>query len=134
MRSSRFAANAPPCPLRGTSPKGAARLKPAAFSAAAQPLHLTLTEYRHLEQWQGLSLRRFQQLTSVAFGATSFPRKEANHQPLRGSKTSDRISGFTAVGILMTLPHNVISSGGSTLCEHTVKNRYSFDESRDLSD
>ena len=63
-------------------------------------------------------------------------------QPLRGSKmsdgsdnqTSDRISGFTAVGILMTLPHNVISSGGSMPCEHTVKNRYSFDESRDLSD
>ena len=59
-----------------------------------------------------IRLRRFQQLTSVAFGATSFPRKEANHQPLRGGKTSDRISGFTAVGILMTLPHNVISSGG----------------------
>ena len=29
------------------------------------------------------SLRHFQQLTSVAYGATSFPRKEANHLRLR---------------------------------------------------
>ena len=63
-------------------------------------------------------------------------------KPLCGSKmsdgsdnqTSDRISVLAAVGILMTLPHNVISSGGSILCEHTVKNRYSFEESRDLSE
>ncbi len=63
-------------------------------------------------------------------------------QPLRGSKmsdgsdnqTSDRISGFTAVGILMTLPHNVISSGGKRRSDYTAQNRYSFDESRDLSD
>ena len=50
-------------------------------------------------------------------------------QPLRGSKmsdgsdnqTSDRISGFTAVGILMTLPHNVISSGGKRRSDYTAK-------------
>ena len=30
-----------------------------------------------------IRLRRFHQLTSVAYGATSFPRKEANDQRLR---------------------------------------------------
>ena len=44
-----------------------------------------------------VSLRRLHQLTSVAFGATSFPRKEANYQRLRRpSSDSARISSFRA--------------------------------------
>ncbi len=59
-----------------------------------------------------VSLRRLHQLTSVAFGATSFPRKEANYQRLRRPfSDSARFSSFRAeVAYQVTLPLKIATA------------------------
>ena len=84
-------------------------------------------EYRAFQ----LPQLRCSKCTPSAFGI--FPRRGGGKRVFRCSRGSQFFFTMKTVYLLYETTHPVISSGGNMLHEDIAKNRYSFDESRNLS-